>query len=834
MGRYATPGQCLDCRAWLVGAALVCPACGLPQVGREAELLRTHLERADEALAWARATSAARLSSVTSPEPVVEEGGEQPAPVWSMPLLPTAQPPARTRTLPAVSTPVVLLGLGAVCVLVAAVVFVTVSWSDLSLAAKAAILLCVTALIGMAGQVSLKRRLRGSAETFSTLFVVFVVLDFLSARWSGLAGVDALSATAARWTVGILAVVVGVGWAVLGRRGTAKVLVGVQIVAAVGVVWLSTQTLVQVPWRPEYVALCLVAVTGGLAWAALTASLRVLAVALASTAFGLFALAWLVSLSRLVEAADLLAMWGSGRAAGWLVCCLLLAGVTVMPALPSPARWVAAPLSATGLTLLALRPLEGSAFDVVLATTAGVCIALAVSYAVVVVRGPWHVGVGLSSAGPGILAAFMVLPSLVEAGGRAVQPATEAWQLDVTDQVAGIGLGLDQGSAVTVLLAMLALGAAALALTLRRPPSVGSAAIGTAAAAAIVVIRHPMPMWQPVAILAAVTAVCVAVAVLMRQKVAVYAALAGAGVTLTSALGSEVASLMVAASLSVGLFAVLGRPASAPTSHSIAAGAVAMTGLTLAAALAVVDSGQDVTAVSIGLLGACVFVAAQLRRGEVRLRARLGFELGAGVLLAVGLMLGADYVDVVLPVAMTFTGVALAAAGLLSSDRRLLVRPAGVFFAAATWIRLWAQGVTVIEAYTLPSAVALCLLGGWRMRRTPASQSLKVLGPGLSLALLPSLLVAVTEPTSLRALLLGLAALVVLGGGAVSRWAAPLLAGSGVVLVLALVNMAPYAAALPRWVIFATAGAGLLFAGVTWEHRLRDAKMFASAVRRLH
>jgi hypothetical protein len=732
-----------------------------------------------------------------------------------------------------VSTPVVLLGLGAVCVLVAAVVFVTVSWSDLSLAAKATILLGVTALIGLAGAVSLKRRLRGSAETFSTLFVMFVVLDFASARVSGLAGLDSLPSAGARWVAGLLAVVVGVGWAVLGRRSAVKVLVGVQVVAAGGVGWLSAQTLDQVPWRLEYVALGLVVVTGSLAWTAGKESLRVLAVSLVSIAAGLFALAWFVSLFRLVEAADLASLWGSGRAVGWLVCCLVLAVGTGIPALPRPAHWAAASLSATGLTLLALRPLEGSAFDVVLATTAGVCLALAVVFAFVVVRGPWHVGVGLSSVGPGVVASFAVLPWLVEAGARAVQPADRAWKLDVTDRVAGLGLGLDQGSAYTVLLATLALTVAGWALMWRRLPSVGSAAIVVAVAVATVVIRHPLPLWQPVALLAVVTVVCGAAALVAAHEKARYAALAGAGLTLTGALGSQVTTLVVAALVSGGLFALAGRAPSARANDLTGIGAVTMAGLTLAAGLAVADFGQDVVAVALGLLGSGALVAAQAHRGATRPRARLGFELGAGVVLAVGVVLALDYVDVILPVALTVSGLGQAVAGLVSPDRRLLLRPAGVLFAGATWVRLWSQDVTVVEAYTLPSAVVLVALGWWRMRRSPASDSITTLGPGLSLALLPSLLVALPEPTSLRSLLLGVAALVVLLAGVALRWGAPLMLGSLVVLALALVNAAPYAAALPRWVLFATVGAGLLFLGVSWEHRLRNARSLASAVQRL-
>jgi hypothetical protein len=340
-------------------------------------------------------------------------------------------------------------------------------------------------------------------------------------------------------------------------------------------------------------------------------------------------------------------------------------------------------------------------------------------------------------------------------------------------------------------------------------------------------------MWQPVALLAVVTVVCGAAALVAAHEKARYAALGGAGLTLTGALGSQVTTLVVAALVSGGLFALSGRAASARANDLTGIGAVTMAGLTLAAGLAVADLGQDVVAVALGLLGFGVLVAAQAHRGATRPHARLGFELGAGVVLAVGVVLALDHVDVILPVALTVSGLGQAVVGLVSPDRRLLLRPAGVLFAGATWVRLWSQDVTVVEAYTLPSAVVLVALGWWRMRRSPASDSITTLGPGLSLALLPSLLVALPEPTSLRSLLLGVAALVVLLAGVALRWGAPLMLGSLVVFALALVNVAPYAAALPRWVLFATVGAGLLFLGVSWEHRLRNARSLASAVQRL-
>ncbi len=843
MGRYVTPGRCLDCQTLLPAASPVCPACGLPQTGPHANTLRTRLEQADVTLARLR------RSSAWAPDPaVVAPGAPHPsvAPDRPLspsmepmspyaPLLPPMEPKTRGRTLPAVSTPMILLGLGALCFLVAAIVFVTVNWSDLSLAAKAAILLGITALIGAAGVVSLKRGLRGSSETFSTLFAVFVVLDFISAWVGDLAGVESLSLSAARTIGGVLAVASGVGWAVFAQRSAVKTLIGVQIVAALGFGWLCAVTFDQLEWRTEYVALALTVVTCGLAWAASRLSLKPLALACVALAAIQFAVAWVASLAWVVLADDLDSLWGSGEAVGWLICCAVLAAATVVRRVPNLVAAAAATMAATGVTLLALRPLEGSSTDVILSVTGAVGLALAAVFAYVVVRGPWHIGIGVASAGAGLVAAGWALPWPIDTLSRLLEPADRFWELSVDSRVNGLSFDLEPVTPFVVLGAILAVALTAWLLTLMRLPSIGSAVIVTSSAIATVTIRQPLPMWQPVAIMAALSAVCVVVAAFTRRTSAFLAALVCIVLTLISSLGSEVTTLVVAAAISAVLFALVGRPLLDDDVNQLVAGsAVVMGGLGVVAALAVADRGRDVTAVTLGLIGAGVLAAVQTRRAGAPMRARLGFEVGAAVLLVVAMGLAVEYVDVVLPVTLTLTGVGLALAGLLSNDRRLLLRPAAVFLAAATWVRLASQDVTVIEAYTLPSAVALCAAGVWRMRRTPDGQTMLILGPGLTLAMLPSLLAAIPEPTSLRALLLGLGALAVLGAGAALRWAAPLLLGSGVVLVLALVNIAPYAEALPRWVLFATVGAVLLFLGVSWEHRMRDVRTFASAVQRLH
>lgn len=73
-----------------------------------------------------------------------------------------------------------------------------------------------------------------------------------------------------------------------------------------------------------------------------------------------------------------------------------------------------------------------------------------------------------------------------------------------------------------------------------------------------------------------------------------------------------------------------------------------------------------------------------------------------------------------------------------------------------------------------------------------------------------------------RPLLLGLAALVVLLVGLRAKLQAPLLIGAAVLATDAVILLAPYAAAIPRWVSIGGAGVLLLVLGATYEKRLRD------------
>jgi hypothetical protein len=184
-------------------------------------------------------------------------------------------------------------------------------------------------------------------------------------------------------------------------------------------------------------------------------------------------------------------------------------------------------------------------------------------------------------------------------------------------------------------------------------------------------------------------------------------------------------------------------------------------------------------------------------------------------------------------IVLLVSGVAGALQVAHPSRRALRPMPA-LLLLASSWARLATLDVTAVEPYTLPAA--LLLLGsGWLARRRVAGSSWSAYGPGLCLALVPSLLVAVHDPGTTRPVLLGLGSLAVVVIGLRRRLQAPLMLGGGVLASLAVIYLSPtflilYASA-PRWALVGTAGAVLLVLGITYERRLRDLRYLHEAVR---
>ncbi|SDK33279.1 hypothetical protein SAMN05428985_103626 [Nocardioides sp. YR527] len=185
-----------------------------------------------------------------------------------------------------------------------------------------------------------------------------------------------------------------------------------------------------------------------------------------------------------------------------------------------------------------------------------------------------------------------------------------------------------------------------------------------------------------------------------------------------------------------------------------------------------------------------------------------------------------------LSILLILAAAAVSAHAIAHHERRWLGWVGAGLATIALWIRLADTSVTTWEYYTLPPAIALVVFGVVKLRLDREVASLPVLGPGVFLALIPSVPAALQDPVSMRTAVLGLACLAFIIGGALLRWAAPLVGGALVASVLALAQM-PSAESLQQWWVLGAAGLLLLFLGITWEARLHDLRRATAYVRGL-
>ncbi|WP_350348262.1 hypothetical protein ABIQ69_16760 [Agromyces sp. G08B096] len=182
--------------------------------------------------------------------------------------------------------------------------------------------------------------------------------------------------------------------------------------------------------------------------------------------------------------------------------------------------------------------------------------------------------------------------------------------------------------------------------------------------------------------------------------------------------------------------------------------------------------------------------------------------------------------------AVAMTGVALA-------RRHPAVLPPFWFTYALAWaagVAGWSARDLRVEVFSLPLGLAVVVAGviGMRAQASGIRPSLaswpmgfrgswSLLGPGIVLTLLPSVLATGTDPQLYRPILVIAMALVAILVGATRKLAAPFLLG---LAVLPLENIVVFAAqldrtvgAMPWWITLATAGAVLLAIAVGWERR---------------
>ncbi len=825
---FADPTVCPRCRG-AIEAATRCPHCGLDLTTHEIQQAWQALVVADQWVARATEVQSAAPASVPTP------AGTAPPPAH--PPAADVAPP-RQRKLSAGS---VLLGLGAMFILVAGSIFISVSWGSLGVVGRALVLLAFTALVGVLGWVITRRGLRASAEALWTVFLGLLTLDWFAARDQGLAGLDRLpfGASAAAWAV----LVIGAALVVVrgGRRRLGAELIAPSIIAGFAA-WFAAGSLAAELDAAETAF-----------WPALLATAAVTAAGLVLLVGGVRVGAWICAVgavlsgvvasgSAVIEAVDHPAVDDlvANRHGLPLLVVVLVAAVTGV--VVTRGRWAASAVVVAGVSTLVALPVEEAWDD----------------------RGGYVVVSGLLVVGA---VAFARGGDWFRGGRLAV---SLGW----------VGLVLAASPWVAGLLDVIAEGATSSRTddlrTRLRPDDVADvgpwwlAAVVAAALAVSLVAARRWPESRavrdhlvPAAACAGVLGALMVVATLAPPAIAIGGASVAGGAVLAASLGTRgwrwigpgVVALAPLSTLSSWPASVLVWPVAGVVLAFVAlrtqdawlrrgSGFVATGwGLGTTAAVFELVSGDDrwtaLGLVIAGVVGLGVALFA-IRDDPTA----TSVEAASSVLGVGGLVLGS--VDSTLGFTSflwTVAGAGVVVLGLASARRRWYRWAGSALLGTAYVLRLAASEVDVVEAYTLPFAILLLVAGLWAMRDsapaagrpdagTPARGpgSMRALLPGVTLALVPSLPQALDEPTGLRALLLGVAAAVALGVGTWRRWKVPFVAGAAVLALLVLVNVGPLALALPRWVLIASVGAVLLAAGITWEERVRDGRAAARYV----
>ena len=811
MTRYADPGRCPDCSATIEYGAEGCASCGLPLRGPMAQELYSTLSRADELLAQLRSRAAATVvAPPVRPVPQV--------PPFMPPPLQTAASQTRPSGMRGASVPTILLGLGAGCLLVAALVFLAVAWSVMGVAGRTATLLAITALSGLVTAVLARRALRGAVEALGLVTLGLAALDLSGARHAGWLG----DITDPGFAVLLGTFLTGVATAActLLRRTPAAAFVSGEVVAALGVA-VAAAGLTLGAWGSVESRL-LVATLAALG---ATAAADRLALRVEAVGGGLVTLvAWLsLTLSAFIRILDnptVRSAWGELNAWPALAAAALAAVAAAAPRLPLQARQAAASVAVAVATGVAVAPMADEA------VTPQALVAVVVLTASAAwlwwVAAPWRAAAALTLSCSGVavggVAGLLFALALGRLADAAVRHGAFLDRLPEQTRTELQPWLLPLATAALVFAAAAVLRSFAVELPWRRRLTLTTLAVVTLTAA-----LYPLPVWIFVAMgLAAGTGF------LLRGDLVV--AVVSVGAALVVAAHSDG---LTAVALAV-LMAAAVRTYVVDTRLGVREAAAAAAQFAIAASVWTWGELLDVPGEWGAAVGLLIVGALPLARRSVGLEIGGAFGI-VGLFVAGGAAAPADALSTWLAVYLTLAGAAVCALSLLRIDRRDLGWVGGLLLAAATWVRLADLGIREPEPYTLPSALALLVVGLVHLRRNPGASTLQALGPGLGLALLPSLVWVLAEPATLRAVLLGLSCLALVLTGIGLRWSAPLVYGATIGGIVVLRHAAPSIADadVPRWVLIGFAGVLLVSLGVTWESRVREAQAMAGYVRRL-
>jgi len=800
-----TPTSCPSCGAALTGAPR-CASCGLPLTGPLAfrlwqvdhQLLTLAQQRS--ALEAERASLLDRLRAGETGPPVAPPV-LLPQPAWS------EAPPRKESSPQQVQN--TLLTLGAVLLAGAGIVFTAVTYRHLGVVGRAMVLLTLTAAAGWAPTLLLRRGLTASAESVAAVGVVLSLLDAYALRRAGL-GDDVQSSSYWCGATTVLAAAFGAYGSVVPVR--------VARWAGASAAQLPLPFLLTRLDASASAASALLAVQAG-ADLAVAHRLR-LPQDLRRLVQGFGGLFVLMSMSAGAGAVS------DGQRAAWV-------GFAVLAGLAAAASWQATSTSGLDVLALSVVPLlavaawAGARPDLTTPQEPLVLVAVAVLGLQVVALLPRDRRLG-AAGGALAVSAVSVLVEAEAVLQALIGPFT--WLADPwtrTADSARHALALDRSfdwSGTVVTLVVLA-GAALAVIT------------------AGLVLDRVVPSLVPAGALLVLTGVTLPLGFATSYRDALVLLLLVAGVLCTAGLAllprlRLVALALVTSGVSTALLAAAWSTADRSSTLTVLAVVAALcaglslavpgvlTGLALvvgAGELAAVGADQGLAADQVGgLLLAAVAVCALLALVLRDQNHRLGTEVaGASTAIAAIACAAGD------PGWLSWTLAGSGLAALVVSvrpDRRPVGLLGGLLLSASSWVRLADAGVKAPEPYVAPLAAAALVAGWFRRRSHPTASSWEAYGTALSLALFPSLLRSFADATPARGLLLLVACVSLVLIGAATRQQAPLALGAVVGAVDAVWLLAPYANALPRWLLLGSFGLLLVLVGATYEARLRDVR----------
>lgn len=692
-----------------------------------------------------------------------------------------------------------LLGIGAVLVSAAALLFIVYAWSRMGLGGRTMVMLGVTSAFGLAGFATHKRGLTATAEALTSVAIALMMIDAGAAYALNLAGLADVSAST-YWAF----VLAGSAALTAAYRATVRIhVLGIySIVAAqfpvvlllhvahppllvwavgVGLQALAITAIAQLVQAEkvlfEIARISIIATWGLLAIVVGTTTL--LDAGSHSIDYSADMFASLVT----VAAAMLIAYTGKDLMGGWMHAFFIAAFVlSVATAMSLSVHFLNGEMvflgfAATGITLTGTVVASGQRKNTMALAIASV---------------------------PSFIGALIAMPSVAQAILGGFEWTQYVWlrRFSIMDEW--------NITAVDVVVAVVSIAAFALngyALNSRR--MIRAALVGATGIAYVALIAASAPYWLLVSVL---TAVAVSLTLTSRNQVWSGVALAFGAEALLWSLAATPATLAV---LGCGIITAIAYMRRSKLGLHIAL-------LFLFAEVAAASQAMHVSVEQTGL--AWVVLASAVAAGADVLKRRDADALlvQAAVFASLGICVTSSDVNV-LSIAFVVAS-AGAAVVAMRPHRRSIGWLSAALSIATFWTRLTIADVHVVEAYTLPVAV-LTLFAGYRAsRRTPELSSWTTYGTGLSIAVLPSLALLTDSETLVRPALLAWAALAMLLTGASGRMKSPLAIGAATLLLTAAVQFAPYVNHVPRWAAIGVVGTLLIVVGATYERRLHEVR----------